>query len=163
MQQKPPELGSLSLPVRSWAQTPVDAFILAKLEAKGIAPAPPADPRTLLRRLYFDLVGLPPTPAEVAAFLADYRASGENRRSAIEKVVDRLLSSPHFGERWGRHWLDLVRYAETLGHEFDYANVNAWRYRDYVIKVLLNGMTGPIGGKNRLQFAEGFVAPRHFL
>src|SRR5262249_10140278 len=87
-----------------------------------------AERRTLLRRVYFDLVGLPPSPAETAAFL--YNTSSE----AYERVVDRLLASPAFGERWARHWLDLVRYAETFGHEFDYPNANAWRYRDYVIR-----------------------------
>ncbi|HLJ91976.1 MAG TPA: PSD1 and planctomycete cytochrome C domain-containing protein [Gemmataceae bacterium] len=113
---------------RSWPCCPVDQFILAKLEAHGLSPAPPADPRTLLRRLSFDLTGLPPTPAEVEAFLAD------TSDRAWENVVDRLLASPHFGERWARHWLDLVRYAESRGHEFDYVAPNAYQYRDYVIR-----------------------------
>jgi hypothetical protein len=114
----------------TWPRGPVDAFVLAKLEEKGLTPAPPADRRTWLRRVSFDLVGLPPTPAEVDAFLADSSPEAEAR------VVDRLLASPHFGERWGRHWLDLVRYAETRGHEFDYPVPNAWQYRDYVIRAL---------------------------
>jgi len=112
----------------TWPVCAVDKFVLSKLAANHLKPAPPADKRTLIRRAYFDLVGLPPTPAEVEAFVQD------SSPKAFEKVVDRLLTSPQFGERWARHWLDLVRYAETLGHEFDYANYNAWRYRDYVIR-----------------------------
>jgi cytochrome c553 len=112
----------------SWPRMASDRFILAKLEARGIAPAPPADRRSLLRRITFDLTGLPPTPEELAAYLDD------DRPDAYERVVDRLLASPHYGERWGRHWLDLVRFAETLGHEFDYDIHNAWRYRDHVIR-----------------------------
>ncbi|MCI0457504.1 MAG: DUF1549 domain-containing protein, partial [Gemmataceae bacterium] len=100
----------------SWPRSPVDHFLLAKLEAKGLAPAPSTDRRTLIRRLSFDLTGLPPTPAEVEAFLAEAAAKPQ---AAWAKAVDRLLASPHFGERWARHWLDLVRYAESLGHEFD--------------------------------------------
>ncbi len=113
---------------RSWAQSPIDAFLLAALEAKGLSPAPPADKPTLLRRVTFDLTGLPPTPEEIAAFLADHSPQ------AYETVVDRLLASPHYGERWARHWLDLVRFAETSGHEFDFEKQEAWRYRDYVIR-----------------------------
>ena len=114
----------------AWARTAIDRFILAKLEAKGLAPARAADRRTLIRRLSFDLVGLPPTPQEVEAFLAD------RSPRAIETVADRLLKSPHFGERWGRHWLDLMRYAESRGHEYDYDAPNAYQYRDYVIRAL---------------------------
>jgi cytochrome c553 len=106
----------------------VDRFILAKLEEKGLEPAQRADKRTLIRRVTFDLIGLPPTPQEVEDFLADQSPT------AFAKVVDRLLASPHYGERWGRHWLDLVRYAETNGHEFDNDKIDAWRYRDYVIR-----------------------------
>ena len=106
----------------------IDAFIRAKLQAQGIKPAPPADRRALLRRVTYDLTGLPPTPEELASFLAD------KTPKAYEKVVDRLLASPHYGERWGRHWLDLVRYAETNGHEFDDDKLDPWRYRDYVIR-----------------------------
>jgi mono/diheme cytochrome c family protein len=113
-----------------WAKTAIDRFILARLEAAGIAPAPLADKRTLLRRVTFDLIGLPPTVAEIDNFLAD------DSPLAFEKVVDRLLASPHYGERWARHWLDLVRFAETQGHEFDFDIPNAYRYRDYVIRAL---------------------------
>ncbi len=113
-----------------WSSTPIDRFVLAKLEEHDLRPAAPADQRAIVRRLYFDLTGLPPTPAQVDAFLTD------TSPDAYEKVVDRLLASPHFGERWGRHWLDLVRYAETYGHEADYPVVYAWRYRDYVIRAL---------------------------
>jgi len=112
----------------AWSHNPIDRFIAAALEERGLAPAPEADRRTLIRRLSFDLTGLPPTPEEVAAFLAD-AAPG-----AYETLVDRLLASPRHGERWARHWLDLVRYAETAGHEYDYDIPNAFRYRDYVIR-----------------------------
>ena len=114
----------------NWPRDPLDRFILAKLDDKQLSPAKPAEKRTLLRRLYFDVVGLPPSPEEIEVFLQD------TSPAAVEKVVDRLLNSPHFGERWGRHWLDLVRYAETRGHEFDYAIPNAYQYRDYVIRAL---------------------------
>src|SRR5581483_6790441 len=107
---------------------PLDRYLIAALEAKGLEPAPPADPRTLIRRLSFDLVGLPPSPADVEAFEAD------PSDGAYEALVDRLLASPQYGETWGRHWLDLMRYAETRGHEFDYALPNAHEYRNYVIR-----------------------------
>ncbi len=113
---------------RAWVRTPVDAFVLAKLEAKGVKPAPAADKITLLRRATFDLTGLPPAQEEVSAFLAD------KSEKAFEKVVDRLLDSPHYGEKWARHWLDLARYAESEGFKADETRPNAWRYRDYVIK-----------------------------
>jgi hypothetical protein len=113
-----------------WARTPIDAFILARLEAAGLSPAPPAARESLLRRVYYDLIGLPPSTDEVDAFLADPSPR------AYEKAVDRLLASPHYGEKWGRHWLDLVRYAETNGYEFDAVKPSAWRYRDYVIASL---------------------------
>ena len=112
----------------AWPITSVDRFILAKLESNGLKPATAAERYTLLRRVYFDLVGLPPTPEEVAAFVND------NSPQALEQIVDRLLNSVHFGERWARHWLDLVRYAETRGHEFEPIIPNAWQYRDYVIR-----------------------------
>jgi hypothetical protein len=111
-----------------WARTPIDQFILAQLESKGLAPSPPADKRTLLRRVYFDLIGLPPTPEQMAAFLADRSAR------AYEKVVDELLASPRYGERWARHWLDVAHYAETHGHDQDRVRTNSWPYRDYVIE-----------------------------
>jgi hypothetical protein len=111
----------------AWPRTPVDRFILAGLEAKGLRPAPPADPRTLIRRVTFDLTGLPPTPEEVEHFLAD------RSPDAFARVVDRLLASPAYGERWGRHWLDVARYADSNGLDENVAHGNAWRYRDYVV------------------------------
>lgn len=113
---------------KDWVTSPIDRFILAKLEEKGLKPAPPADKRSLIRRVTFDLTGLPPAPDEIADFLNDQSPHG------FEKVVDRLLASPHYGERWARHWMDLVRFAETNGHEFDNDKVDAWRYRDYLIR-----------------------------
>jgi hypothetical protein len=112
----------------AWVRNPVDAFILAKLEAKGLSPAPPAERVALVRRVYYDLTGLPPTPEEVDAFVND------RSPDAYERLVDRLLASPHYGEKWGRHWLDVVRFAETNGYERDGPKPFAWRYRDYVIK-----------------------------
>ena len=109
-----------------WPRNVVDRFILAGLEAKGLKPAPPADKRTLIRRATFDLLGLPPTVAEVEAFLAD------DSPAAYTAVIERLLASPHYGERWGRHWLDVVRYADSNGLDENIAFGNAWRYRDYV-------------------------------
>jgi hypothetical protein len=111
-----------------WVRNPIDAFILADLEAKQIRPSAEADRVTLLRRAYLDLIGLPPTPKEVDAFLADKSSQ------AFEKVVDQLLASPHYGERWARHWLDLARYAESEGFKEDETRPNIWRYRDYVIQ-----------------------------
>jgi len=111
-----------------WVRTPIDAFILQKLEQNNLQPVAAADRRTLIRRATFDLTGLPPTPEEVNDFLAD--ASPD----AFERVVDRLLASPHYGERWGRHWLDVVRYADSNGLDENLAFVDAWRFRDYVIK-----------------------------
>jgi hypothetical protein len=111
----------------AWVRNPIDAFILDKLEATGLAPARPASREQLLRRVTFDLIGLPPTPAEIDAFLAD------TSPQAWDRVIDRLLASPHYGERWGRHWLDLARYADSNGFEIDEARPDAWRYRDYVI------------------------------
>jgi mono/diheme cytochrome c family protein len=112
----------------AWVANPIDAFVLAKLEAKNLQPNPPAGKRELVRRLYYDLTGLPPTPAEVEAFVADPSPA------AYEALVDRLLFSPHYGEKWGRHWLDLVRYAESNSYERDDPKPHAWRYRDYVIR-----------------------------
>jgi Protein of unknown function (DUF1549)/Protein of unknown function (DUF1553)/Planctomycete cytochrome C len=113
-----------------WCRTPIDAYILAKLEDEKLEPAPPADRATLIRRLTYDLTGLPPSPDDFDAFLADQTPG------SFERLVDRLLSSPHYGEKWGRHWLDLVRYGETNGYERDSAKPFAWRYRDYVIASL---------------------------
>lgn len=113
-----------------WVRNPIDAFILAKLEARSLEPAPPADRRTLARRLYYDLTGLPPSPEELARFVND------DRSEAYEQLVDELLNSPQYGERWARHWLDLVRFAETNSFERDGPKPNAWKYRDYVIRSL---------------------------
>lgn len=113
---------------RLWGRGPIDAFVLRALEQKGLSAAPPAGRLRLLRRVHFDLLGLPPTPAESAAFLAD------SRPDAYEKLIDRLLASPQYGERWGRHWLDVARYADSGGFETDDLFRGAWRYRDYVIR-----------------------------
>jgi len=110
-----------------WARAPLDRFVLARLEAAGIEPPAPADKRTLIRRATFDLTGLPPTPAEIDAFLAD------ESPDAFVKAIDRLLASPAYGERWGRHWLDVARYADSNGLDENLAYGTAWRYRDYVI------------------------------
>ena len=111
-----------------WGANPIDAFLLAKMKAKGLKPSPRADRRTLIRRAYLDLTGLPPNPEEVEAFVKD------SSPGARERLIDRLLASPHYGERWARHWLDLVRYADSGGFEFDMDRPEAWRYRDYVVK-----------------------------
>jgi hypothetical protein len=118
----------------SWARSPIDRFILAKLEEKGIRPAPPASKLTLLRRVTYDLIGLPPTPKEIADFLAD------RSQDAYAKVVDRLLASPQYGENWGRHWLDVARYADSTGMDEDHVYPYAWRYRDYVVKAFNNDL-----------------------
>jgi hypothetical protein len=113
---------------RAWLRNTIDAFILARLESMGLRPAPEADRRTVLRRLSFDLTGLPPTPAECQAFLDDPAPD------AYERQVERLLASTAYGERWGRHWLDVVRFAESHGYEMNTLRPNAWPYRDYVIR-----------------------------
>jgi hypothetical protein len=113
---------------QDWVRTPIDGFILAALEAKGLIPAPEADRATLIRRLSFDLLGLPPTPAELAAFVNDASPN------AYEKLVERLLASPHYGERWGRRWLDVAHYGDTHGYDKDKRRDHAWPYRDYVIR-----------------------------
>ena len=109
-------------------RTPIDAFVLAKLEARGWKPAAAAESPALLRRLYLDLLGLPPTPSEQEAFAQD------SSPEAFDRVIADLLSRPAYGERWARHWLDLVRYAESNGYERDAAKPHVWRYRDYVIR-----------------------------
>ena len=114
----------------TWPRDPVDQFILSKLETKNLTPAAPKGKLVWLRRVTFALTGLPPTPEDIAAFEAD------RSTEAFAKVVDRLLASPQYGERWGRHWLDLVRYAESRGHEFDPNIANAFQYRDYVVRAL---------------------------
>src|SRR5262249_8692659 len=113
----------------SWVRNPIDSFILARLKTEGLSPSPEADKVTLMRRLYLDLLGLPPAPAEVDAFLSDARPD------AYERLVERLLASPHYGERWGRHWLDLARYADSNGYNIDDAR-EIWMYRDWVIDAL---------------------------
>ncbi|MDA1316282.1 MAG: PSD1 and planctomycete cytochrome C domain-containing protein, partial [Acidobacteria bacterium] len=111
-----------------WSDQPVDRFILARLESEGLTPAPQAERYVLLRRLSFTLTGLPPTPEEISVFLED------RQPGAYERAVDRLLASPHFGERWARHWMDVVRYSDTYGYEWDIPAKGAWRYRDYLIR-----------------------------
>jgi len=113
-----------------WVRTPIDCFILARLEKEGVRPSPEADKLTLMRRLYLDLIGLPPRPEEIDDFLHD------QSEGAYERLVDRLLASPHYGERWGRHWLDLARYADSDGYEKDLGRPWAWRYRQWVIDAL---------------------------
>ncbi|MCP4814423.1 MAG: DUF1549 domain-containing protein, partial [Planctomycetaceae bacterium] len=113
---------------------PIDSLVLSRLEASKMEPAPPADRRTLVRRAYFDLLGLPPTSEQVAAFLQDKSAD------AYEQLIDQLLASKHYGERWARYWLDLVRFAETCGYERDQLKPNIWRYRDWVIDAFNNDM-----------------------
>jgi mono/diheme cytochrome c family protein len=126
----PPDRGTPPRPMQAgWVRNPIDAFILARLEQEKISPAPEADRLTLLRRASLDLTGLPPTPDEVAAFLADARLD------AYERAVDRLLASPHFGERWARPWLDVARYADSNGYSID-APRQIWRYRDWVVTAL---------------------------
>jgi hypothetical protein len=122
----PPQLTDSA--AKAWVKTPIDAFILARLRKAGLKPAPAADRPTLIRRVTFDLTGLPPTPAEIDAFVND-RSS-----AAWEHLVDRLLASPRYGEQWGRHWLDVVRFAESDGYEYDMHRPDAWRYRDYVVE-----------------------------
>jgi uncharacterized protein DUF1553/uncharacterized protein DUF1549/cytochrome c len=127
---KKPELPAIKN--RTWCVTPVDAFILAKLEERNMVPSRDADKETLIRRAYFDLIGIPPSPREVVDFVSD------TSPNAFVKIVDRLLASPHYGERWGRYWLDTARYADTIGGEGnarrqDYRYPDAWTYRDYVI------------------------------
>ncbi|HXT57389.1 MAG TPA: DUF1549 domain-containing protein, partial [Pirellulales bacterium] len=139
----------------TWPRTPLDRFILAKLEERGIAPNSSADRRRLIRRAYFDLIGLPPTPEEIEAFVNDPSAD------AFEKVVDHLLDSPHYGERWARHWLDLVRYAESHGFEQDYDRPSAYHYRDFLIKALNQDL--PYDTFVRWQLAGDEIEPENPL
>jgi hypothetical protein len=152
----------------NWPRSDIDLFVLARLEAEGLSPVADADPAMLLRRVYFDLVGLPPSPEELDAFLA------EPSPQALEEVVDRLLASPQFGERWGRHWLDVARFAESNGKSRDVLMPHAWRYRDYVIDAINDDVpydrfiTEQIAGdlleshspaeRDRLLVATGFLA-----
>jgi len=123
-----PDLPAVSSPAS--VRSPIDRFVMARMEAEGVKPVAAADRRTLIRRLFLDLIGLPPLPEEVRAFLED------RSPDAVARLVDDLLARPQYGERWARHWLDLVRYAETNGYERDGAKPEAWRYRDYVIDAL---------------------------
>jgi len=133
------------------ARNPIDAFVRAKLREKGLAPSPEADRQTLARRLYFDLIGLPPTPVELDAFVSDPAPD------AYEKLVDRLLASPHHGERWARHWLDVVHYGDTHGYDKDQPRPAAWPYRDYVIRSF--NVDRPYGEFVRQQVAGDVVEP----
>jgi hypothetical protein len=134
----------------AWPRSEIDRFLLARLEERGLAPAPAADRRTLIRRASYDLTGLPPTPEEVEAFVAD------EGPDAYERLVDRLLASPAYGERWGRHWLDLVRYADTAGENTDHPTPHAWRYRNWVIDAFNRDM--PYDRSVREQVAGDLLA-----
>lgn len=129
--QKPQRLSPPSL-TDTWIRTPIDAFLLDAMRAKGLTPSPPAEKEKLVRRVTLDLTGLPPTPGEIDSFLRD------TAPDAYEKLVERLLASPHYGERWGLRWLDVVRYADTNGFELDAERPHAWRYRDYVVRSFNN-------------------------
>ena len=125
--QAPEKAGFPTVRGVAWPRGAIDQFILAKIEEKGLRPVSDASREALIRRASYDLTGLPPTPAEIAAFVAD------DDERAFHKVVDRLLASERFGERWGRHWLDVARYAETIGRTRNLPFPVAWKYRDYVI------------------------------
>lgn len=169
--RKPVKSAVPTVKAAGWVKNPIDAFVLAKLEAQGLQPSAFADKRTLLRRVTFDLTGLPPTPEEVKAFLRDVAPN------AYEKVVKRLLASPRYGERWAQHWLDVVRFGETNGYELDAEREQSWRYRDYVVKALnddkpydrflLEQLAGDELEPNNfeLQVATGFLraGPQHVV
>lgn len=129
-----PELPKLDAYAQNWARNPVDHFIYRKLKEKNLTPSKEADKRTLIRRLYFDLIGLPPTPEQIEQFV------NNKDPQAYEKLVDELLASKHYGERWARHWLDVARYGDTHGYDKDKLRMNAWPYRDYVIRAFNNDM-----------------------
>ena len=150
-QKTPKNPSPISSPAAGAIINPIDAFVLAKLDKKHLSSAPPAAKRTLLRRVTFDLIGLPPTPEEIAAFLAD------DSPQAYEHVVDRLLASPHYGERWARHWLDIVHFGESQGFERDKPRNNAFRYRDWVIAAFNADM--PYDEFVRLQLAGDVLRP----
>lgn len=139
----------------SWVRNPIDRFILAGLEAKGLAPSKPLAREKLIRRVTFDLTGLPPTPAEIDAFVAD------KSPSAYEKLLVRLLASERYGERWARHWLDVARFAESGGYEFDGDRGGAFHYRDFVIKAFNQDM--PFNEFTRLQLAGDELRPNEFF
>lgn len=138
-----------------WVRNPIDAFVLHKLDVSGLKPSRPAPARQLIRRLSFDLVGLPPTPEDVANFA---RAYDQDPDRAVNDVVDRLLASPAYGERWARHWLDVTRYGESDGYEYDKLRPNAWRYRDWVIHALNDDL--PYDRFAQLQIAGDLLAPK---
>jgi hypothetical protein len=135
----------------AWAVNPIDRFVLARLEEKSLKPAPPADKLALLRRVSYDVTGLPPTEQEIQSFLAD------KSPDAYTKVVDRLLASPRYGEHWGRHWLDVARYADSTGNDEDHRYPHAWRYRDYVIDAFNSDM--PYNQFVREQIAGDLLPP----
>ena len=137
-----------------WTSNPIDVFVDAKLHEAGLAPSVEADKRTLIRRLSFDLLGLPPAPEEINAFLTD------TTDHAWETLVDRLLASPHYGERWARHWLDIVRFGESNGFEYDQPRNNAWPYRNWVINALNQDM--PYDEFVRMQLAGDILQPKNF-
>jgi len=116
-----------------WSETAIDRFVAAKRHERGLTPVADTNPRTLARRIYFDLIGLPPTPEQIDAFVRDYQSAIDNPQSAIARLVDQLLANPHYGERWGRYWMDVVRYADTAGDNADYPIPEARLYRDYII------------------------------
>ncbi len=139
----------------TWCRTPIDRFVRAKQEAAGVSPNGPAERRVLIRRAYYDLIGLPPTPEQVDAFVKD------RSPNAWEKVIDELLKSPHYGERWGRHWLDLVRFGESHGFEHDYDRPTAYHYRDFVIQALNDDL--PFDTFVKWQLAGDEYAPQNPL
>jgi hypothetical protein len=147
----------------AWVRTPIDAFITAKHTLKGLTPSPTADPRTLIRRLYFDLTGLPPTPEETDQFVKAWRDASAKPQAARsqaeiwEQVVERLMASPHYGERWARHWLDVARWAESEGYESNHLRSFAWRYRDWVVQSLNRDI--PFAEFVRQQLAGDEITP----
>ncbi|MCS7025371.1 MAG: PSD1 and planctomycete cytochrome C domain-containing protein [Bryobacteraceae bacterium] len=136
---------------RAWVKNPIDSFLLKAMEEKNLRPSAETNKRSLVRRAYLDLWGLPPTPAQVQEFL------GDSRPDAFERLIDKLLDSPHYGERWARHWLDLARYADSGGFEYDRDRPHAWRYRDWVIRAFTNDL--PYDEFARLQIAGDEIAP----
>lgn len=146
----------------AWRKHPIDRFIFAKLKEKGLKPSEPASARELIRRMTYDLTGLPPTPDEVAAFTVDY---GKDAESAVDKLVDRLLASPRYGEQWGRHWLDVIRFGESRGYERNQIITNLWPFRDYIIKsfnddkpfdqLVREHLAGDVIGKDRPEVEIG--------
>ena len=154
--RKPVALAAPQVRTQGWVRNEIDRFVLAKLEEKRLSPSPEVSPRALLRRAFFDLIGMPPTPTEATAFLED------KSPDAYEKLIDRLLADPRYGERWGRHWLDLARYADTQGFENDREDFYMWRYRDYVFDAFNTDKPYDLFVKEQLaademeQFAKAF-------